>query len=306
MRNVRTLLSAPYLCIKALYFYLLARWGKFPYFEFDSFGRKLGFSLLGRGKISGAGMGLSLILNPVSSVRYFEFDFVKKNLGGNPNGLTILDVSSPYLFGIYTAINYPATKYLYVNADVAEIRNLHKLARLIGLAAPTYQAMEGNAVKLSYSEGYFDAVISISVIEHVNGLDDGKAMAEMWRVLKVGGTLNLTFMVAKNYEEEFRKESQYNLPVAQSGGEYFFQRFYDKESVRRRLLDSIHNFEIIDQKIWGEKENGFFKAYEKRWMSDGLSETVKDPAYMHQYFDAYEDFDGLKGIGIMCIALRKR
>ena len=63
-----------------------------------------------------------LMLNPVSSVRYFEFDFVHRHLSIS-NNFRLLDVSSPYLFGLYIEENYDVD-YLYINPDPVSSKGL--------------------------------------------------------------------------------------------------------------------------------------------------------------------------------------
>ena len=58
-----------------------------------------------------------LLINPVSIVRYFEFDFVLKNFQTNKSNMNkILDISSPYLLGYYVAANFDG-EYKYINPD---------------------------------------------------------------------------------------------------------------------------------------------------------------------------------------------
>lgn len=54
----------------------------------------------------------------------------------------------------------------------------------------TAQAVVGNALALPYPDGTFDCVIASEILEHVP--DDDAAIAELVRVLKVGGTLAVT------------------------------------------------------------------------------------------------------------------
>lgn len=69
-------------------------------------------------------------------------------------------------------------------ADVAfaEANNAH-------LSKVTYQVE--NALELSFSDNYFDLIISVEVIEHVG--EPEQMMKEIARVLKPGGTLIMTF-----------------------------------------------------------------------------------------------------------------
>lgn len=48
---------------------------------------------------------------------------------------------------------------------------------------------KGNLLSLPYDDGYFDAVVLISILEHIKPSEQQTAMAELHRVLKPGGQL---------------------------------------------------------------------------------------------------------------------
>src|SRR5690606_22533258 len=133
--------------------------------------------------------------------------------------------------------------------------------------------------KLNYANESFDAVLSISVIEHINNNGDFNAIKEMWRVLKPSGVLILTFPVSKFFNIEYSESDTYGLNVEQINDKFFFQRLYDEKSIKERLLNNIQDFTILEQQIFGETEYGFYSKYSERWKNKGLLETVKDPYY---------------------------
>lgn len=57
-------------------------------------------------------------------------------------------------------------------------------------ASATAEAVVGDALALPYADGTFDCVIASEILEHVP--DDDAAIAELIRVLKVGGSLAVT------------------------------------------------------------------------------------------------------------------
>jgi len=266
--------------------------------EFESFGIRLGLNLIVKGAFSP-----QLLLNPVSCVRYFEFDFVKKNLGTNLNGKVILDVASPYLFGLFIC-SIQKLQYQYINLNQTEVNEIKELVNTINYGHKFLIRLE-DAIHLPYPNNSFDHVISISVIEHINGTGDSTALTEMWRVLKPGGKLILTFPIKKTYKEEFRDNNAYGLIVDQKEGKYFFQRFYDHDTINKRLLSILPGYKTLDKKIFGEIKEGFFQEYEKRWIIKNLSETVKDPYYVSRYMKNYSSIDDLPGIAVMGITLVK-
>ena len=266
--------------------------------EFDSFGRLFGLRLL-----LSSNNSLPLMLNPVSCVRYFEFDYCKRNLGQHIDAKQIIDISSPYLFGFYIAHRYDL-KYTYLNPDKREIDRIEHVRKYIRLRS-RYSANIADATNLPYRDNSVDDIISISVIEHINGLGDSAAMAEMWRILKPGGKMMLTFPIKRAYEEEFRDDNVFGLNVDQKNGKYFFQRYYDQKAIDKRILSIVPGHEIVNTEIFGEIEEGFFEEYEKRWISRGLWETVKDPYYMSKYMKCYDSMKDIHGAAVLGITIKK-
>lgn len=79
--------------------------------------------------------------------------------------------------------------------DAAELENVDTLLRAMaqaGEAPPwaTAQTVTGDARTLPYPDNTFDCVIASEILEHIR--DDDTAIAELIRVLKVGGTLVVT------------------------------------------------------------------------------------------------------------------
>jgi len=243
------------------------------------------------------------MLNPVSCVRYFEFDYCKRNLGQYIDAKQIIDISSPYLFGFYIAHRYDL-KYTYLNPDKREIDRIEHVRKYIRLRS-RYSASIADATNLPYRDNSVDDIISISVIEHINGSGDSSAMAEMWRILKPGGKMMLTFPIKRAYEEEFRDDNVFGLNVDQKNGKYFFQRYYDQKTIDKRILSMVPGHEIVNTEIFGEIEEGFFEEYEKRWISRGLWETVKDPYYMSKYMKCYESMKDIRGTAVLGITIKK-
>lgn len=60
----------------------------------------------------------------------------------------------------------------------------------------------GSIFKSSYKNNFFDAIVCISVLEHFKGKELNKAVSEMYRILKPGGTLVMGFPV-KNPMTDF-------------------------------------------------------------------------------------------------------
>jgi ubiquinone/menaquinone biosynthesis C-methylase UbiE len=71
---------------------------------------------------------------------------------------------------------------------------------------PGVIAVHGDASSIPYQDGTFDAVLCLSVVEHAPP-DHGRYLSEMWRVIKPGGQLLLTFdVVDKPFCNQFVDE----------------------------------------------------------------------------------------------------
>lgn len=296
--RLKLLLLFPFYLIKLFVYQQKMEKDNLPGREFSDFGFRTGLQFIIKGKFSP-----KLLLNPVSIVRYFEFDFVYSCLNPDENQ-NILDVSSPYLFSFYLCKN-KEVDYTYINPDRRDLYNVQSLANKLKFKG-NFITSYADARTLEYADRSFDVILSISVIEHISGEDDSLVMKQLWRVLKPGGKLVLTFPVKPVYEEEFRDDDIYNLENEKKTEGYFFQRIYDEENINKRLLSSISNFEIVDKKVFGEISSDFYNGYKKRWIKKGYSETVKDAYYISKYFRYFNDISELKGIGVMGLTLKKR
>lgn len=297
LKNLINFLLFPLLILKRIYFWQITEKSKLPGKEFAVFGFSKGKELLLRLKLAPR-----LLLNPVSIVRYFEFEFVSSSLNLE-NSLKVLDISSPYLFGFYESNRFQL-EYHYLNPDHRDLTNVILLSSKLRFKGK-YTAQLKDAIKLDYPENNFDRVVSISVIEHINDDGDTKAMKEIWRVLKPNGLLSLTVPVKKLFEIEYRDKDEYNLNYEKQESKYFFQRIYDNKKIEERLLSSISNYEIIQQKIFGVNEKEFYSEYKKRWMKYNYWETVKDPYYISKHFSFFNQIDELKDIGVIGLTIRK-
>lgn len=299
MSKFHQILSLPYIYIKCNFFWWKSDKLNLPGKDFFLFGRSIGLQLLKKLILSP-----KLLLNPVSIVRYFEYDFALRSFSATSlSRNNILDISSPYLFGFYLASSFEG-EYNYRNPDSNDLNLVKKYSSKLKFRMK-YNAESADATKLAFSDNSFSHIISISVIEHINGNGDSEAIKEIWRVLKPNGILILTFPVAKVFEEEFSGKDTYGLNVNQIKEKFFFQRIYDEISINERLLNKISDFTILSKEIFGESESGFYKSYSQRWEKNGLRETVKDPYYISKYFKKLESFDHIKDSAVIGITLRK-
>jgi SAM-dependent methyltransferase len=170
--------------------------------------------------------GLYRLLVPLEPWRYFELSRVARE----PFAGDCLDVSSPKLLpsllaherqGRWTAVDLLAE-------EVARWR----------VVDPSLSLGVEDARSLSFADESFDAVVCVSVIEHVPDQGDTVAMSEIWRVLRPGGVLHLTTNVAARAGEVHTERAVYDTGEPASGGDLgvFFERRYSAETLQSRLL----------------------------------------------------------------------
>jgi SAM-dependent methyltransferase len=296
--NIQYLYSFPGLAYRSYCAFQYARERRIPGIAFDRFGRKLGARLLIRGKKC----GILLLLNPVSCVRYFEFDFAAKAV--TDHHLDCLDISSPRLFSLWLASNRPSVRIHMINPDHADLEATQQIIGHMGIPRILIEnvAIEG----LPAQQSKFDLVYSISVVEHISGeYDDAYAVQRMWNVLKPGGSLILTFPVDRSFRNEYRNSKYYGMQgETRKGGGYFFQRFYDMPAIRERLLAPIGHPRFVSR-FFGEREPGLFAAYEKRWLREGLSATVDDPREIADNYAEYPTWEDMPGMGVCGLKANK-
>lgn len=111
-------------------------------------------------------------------------------LGIGP-GTTVIDVGCGAGRHAFEAYRRGADVVAF-DQNEAELRDVDTLLRAMGETgeAPTgasAKVVRGDALNLPYADGTFDCVIASEILEHIP--EDDAAIAELIRVLKVGGTL---------------------------------------------------------------------------------------------------------------------
>lgn len=268
--------------------------------KFDTYGKRISFVFLFKNKIH---TFINLFCNPVSIVRYFEFPFVFKNVDWK-NTEKYLDISSPRLFFIYILSNYSNLELEAINPDKNDLNDTKNILETLKITEKIH-LNSYDVSQLPFPDQSFDVITSISVIEHIPDKGDSIAMQEMWRVLKTGGKLIITVPCQAIYEEEYRGNNIYGLDNQEKNGNYFFQRFYDKNTLKSRLFDSIG----VEPKViefFGEKQKSIFSNYEKRWIKDGLNETIKDPLHIVRDYQKFPIIDDLPGMGVCGLVFEKQ
>jgi len=243
---------------------------------------------------------------PVDTTRFFEFDYARRMLKPfESSKAAFLDVSSPFLFSFWVAEHFANSSVQMVNPDSKDLQAVKK--RMTTAEIPRLKVEEATVKDLQKNpEASFDAVWSLSVVEHIYGeeIDDSSSLKIMWAQLKPGGLLILTVPTDKTFWEEYRSEDTYGQ-IAQHGNEpVFFQRFYDEASIRNRLIEPL-GVEPESIEWFGGKQVGVFHDMIEGRLS---GKRALGPSHMLDMATSYETFptfDSMPGEGVCGLCFRK-
>ena len=228
----------------------------FPYHEmkYYFFGLRMGLRNL---FTNGLGLGfkktIGKITQPVNAYsrfpEYFYFDrAIRSHLGMLRPGAVarILDVGSPKTLGLYLAATSSAevtmTDISELNVD--EYKTMWRAMECHARGRAVFELQDARSLK--YSDGEFDIVYSMSVIEHIEGESgDSQGIREMIRVLKPGGLLVVSVPFGSRFEEQQR--AGFSGAVKETGDSqlYFFQRIYDQPTLAARVLQPAAALEQV-------------------------------------------------------------
>lgn len=251
---------------------------------------------------AGKRMGWELLLSPMDSFRYFEFEFAWRGARRARAPLRYLDVSSPRLFPATFLAAHPLATADLVNPDAKDLAVTRDLIQSLGVASRctlTPASIEAFAPK---SEQY-DLVTSLSVIEHIPEPADFAAVERMWACLRPGGTLIVTVPCAPSSFDEYLDLDEYGFQPRSADGFWFGQRFYDEALVRDRFV--VPCGEPARMVVFGERAPGTFNA-DRALKSAGRARWAREPYTMATEYRRYGSIAELPGVGVVGLEFRKR
>lgn len=240
-----------------------------------------------------------IIFSPVDVTRYLEIpflcNFMKERM---MTGLQILDVSSPFIAAYILSRDNFVTK---TDIDLRESKYIKEDARL--------RFCREDATRLSFADGSFDIVYSISVIEHIYG-NYRSAIAEMLRVTRPGGYVYLSFPVALQHVEEWSDDAVYSDQFRQAN-RVFFQYRFDQADVQGIVAD-LAQATVVSQAIYWERSAGTYdKAMTILRYDWGKGPNLLKSALVNLYYGLTmidgeaKDFNDGQGFGNMSLLLQK-
>jgi SAM-dependent methyltransferase len=181
------------------------------------------------------------LLVPVPYWRLVEFRLVR-DAGEFQTADRILDIGSPKLLSIYLAKTL-GTEVFATDIDDYFMGEYTLLQTLEGLPADKYHVQVEDGRQLSFADGYFNKVFSVSVLEHIPDDGDAECAREIGRVLAPGGRCLLTVPFSPASRTIYRKASQiyWANPEPDEDGDnecqpIFFQRRYCESDLYERLI----------------------------------------------------------------------
>jgi len=179
-------------------------------------------------------VGLRKKLAGLDYSRSVEYPFALARLRLQP-GQRLLEIGASKLFlALYLAAERDVIVYATDLDPIVMVQE--RYAREIGRAdlldSGRLVAEVQDACQLSYSPGYFDRVVSISTLEHIERVEF--AAAELGRVLAPGGRAIVTVPYGKTYRVDRVKIPAYGGESDQS--RTFFQHVFDRETLERKLI----------------------------------------------------------------------
>lgn len=201
--------------------------------RFCAFSVRVGVEALARRRLR---MALERILLPVHYWRFPVFPALSRELDPTP-GDCILDIGSPKLPSVYFVLKRGAKVYA---TDLQDDRIFEWPVCLKALdrrraCADRYIVEKQDARQLTYPDGFFDKVYSISVLEHIPEDGDSLAMREIERVLKRGGRAFIQVPFRSRYEEVSVAQNVYGRTY-NGTARVFFERHYDSPTLASRII----------------------------------------------------------------------
>lgn len=176
---------------------------------------------------------------------------------------------------------------------------------------PALDLRVADARRLPFGDGTFDAVACVSVIEHIPGDGDARAMAEIWRVLRPGGVLHLTTNVAARPADVHTPRPVYGdapAPAPAEGGAagrpgVFFERRYTAGTLDARLLalgwreearEYVRERRPVHERFFGARPLSFLAGNLLPLVAVRNAAPIGDPAEL-----------GDRSFGVVYLRLRK-
>lgn len=155
-----------------------------------------------------------------------------ERLGLQPGEL-VLDMGAGAGRHVFQALREGA-RVVAFDYDLSELREVATLASAMAIEGEIDSderagACRGDAVRLPFPDDTFDRIIAAEVLEHIP--DDEGAIAELYRVLKPGGTIATTVPAWLAEQVCWKLSDEYHAPHVEGG----HVRIYTETALREKL-----------------------------------------------------------------------
>ena len=240
-----------------------------------------------------------LVLFPMDSTRYFEFDCIGRWLA-SIRCERYLDVSSPRLLPLVQLLLRPEIQADLLNPSAADLEETHYLLERLGVPG-RWRLHDATIDALPEEAGAFDVITSVSVVEHIP--QDAQAIQAMWHRLRPGGRLLITVPCARTASEQYIDRNYYGVLPTGEDEFFFWQRFYDEPLLRERFFPVTGPPARIA--VYGEKVAGFLQRNMDRKRADAAYPLWREPLVMANAFRYYDRIDDLPGEGVAALEFVK-
>jgi SAM-dependent methyltransferase len=242
-----------------------------------------------------------LMFFPMDSTRYFEFHESWERLCKVPF-TRYLDVSSPRLLPLMLLRSNKNAFAEFINPDENDLRGtersatVYRVGKRCRFSACTIE-------ESSFERSSFDLITCISVLEHIPA--DREAVERMWSLLKTGGRLVLTLPCMSHPLDQYISHDQYGVLQQGSDGYTFWQRYYDDERLKEKIVSITGRPEYMA--VFGEKTNGLFfrNATLKRVLGPWYP-FWREPYMMATEYRYFQSLEDLPGEGVVFLEFIKR
>jgi SAM-dependent methyltransferase len=242
---------------------------------------------------------MGLILDPMDSTRYFEFNYAARALHAG-SSRRHLDVSSPRLVPLMLARKRSSMEIEMINPDARDLEQTRELIDAMGLT-PRCHTHGCRISDAAFERESFDSITCISVLEHIP--EDIDALRTMWTLLRRGGSMVLTLPCMASASEQYIDHNEYGVLPSEPGAFVFWQRFYDGALLREHVFSVIG--EPSSYAVYGEKKAGSFlaNAEQKR---KGAYPFWREPYMMAKDYRHFGSVDDLPGEGVIGMTFVKK
>jgi SAM-dependent methyltransferase len=260
-----------------------------------------GCYLLVRSRLDKKSAG-AMVLFPMDSFRYFEFDFFWQSIAKRKALGDYLDVSSPRLFSLRALGRHCFKSAVLVNPVVDDLTATKQLIAACGLSGRC--VFRGCVLEnLEWASHSFDTIVCISVVEHIPGEGDRVAVEKMWELLRPGGMLLLSVPCCRESFEEYIDFNEYGLVRADEEGFVFGQRFYSQEMLEERIYCVTGRPSRFG--VYGEMEKGTFERNRAQKLSGLGYPYWREPFMMGEEYSYFGSIRELPGWGVAAMEFFK-